>query len=310
MKLDFKKKMETVLDRFKKGEINRRDALKSLGMMGVAGVAAGCTGSPMAQKQPAPDKILTQILTTGNYDFVDMAQPLNEKTLIIDLPPQFADTPGFKQHPISNYDDKGPAWYWNWFTVGEHVGTHFDAPIHWITGKTLASVDEIPASEFVGEAIVIDLTREAEANPDKLLTVEDIVAFEKRYGQVPPHSWVIMKTGWGKYAQDSKQFFNMGSDGMPHVPGVGKEAAIFLAEQRDVLGVATETVGTDAGIAGTFDPPFPNHTIMHGAGKFGLTQLANVDKLPPRGAILIATPLKMTGGSGSPCRPIAIVPKA
>src|SRR6266851_3619990 len=91
-----------------------------------------------------------------------------------------------------------------------------------------------------------------------------------------------------------------------HSPGFHQTCSEFLAKERDVLGVGVETVGTDAGQAGTFTPPFPNHTIMHGSGKFGITSLVNLELLPPTGAIVIAAPLKITGGSGSPLRVIAI----
>jgi kynurenine formamidase len=84
----------------------------------------------------------------------------------------------------------------------------------------------------------------------------------------------------------------------------------LLAHDRNVLGVGVETIGTDAGQAATFDPPFPNHGIMHGAGKFGLASLCNLDQLPPTGAVLIAAPLKIVNGSGSPIRALAIVPSS
>ena len=83
---------------------------------------------------------------------------------------------------------------------------------------------------------------------------------------------------------------------------------MLLATDRDLLGVGVETIGTDAGLVGTFDPPFPNHSIMHGHGKFGLASLCNLDRLPPTGAIVIAAPLKLVGGSGSPVRALALVP--
>lgn len=252
---------------------------------------------------------LVDLLLSGNCDFIDLGQPLNEETLIIQLPEPFVNTPGFSREVISQYDDKGPAWYWNTITLGEHVGTHFDAPTHWVTGKDNKNVDEIPAADFIGEAIVFDLSQDAKTNPDRLLTVDDILAFEKEHGKVPARSWCVIRSGWGQYAQDPKMFFNVGDDGMPHTPGPSKDAVVFLIEERDILGLCTETVGTDAGIAGTFDPMYPAHNLMHGAGKYGLTQLNNVDKLPPRGAIIVALPLKITGGSGSPVRPMAIVPK-
>ena len=99
----------------------------------------------------------------------------------------------------------------------------------------------------------------------------------------------------------------MHGDG-PHSPGFHKSTSELLARDRDVTGVGVETVGTDAGQAGRFDPPFPNHATMHGAGKFGLASLRNLDQLPPTGAVVIAAPLKIVNGSGSPLRVLAIVP--
>ena len=93
-----------------------------------------------------------------------------------------------------------------------------------------------------------------------------------------------------------------------HTPGFVKECSELLARDRDVLGVGVETVGTDAGRAATFDPPFPNHYVMHGSGKLGLAGLCNLDQLPPTGAVIIAAPLKIVNGSGSPLRVIAITP--
>jgi kynurenine formamidase len=106
---------------------------------------------------------------------------------------------------------------------------------------------------------------------------------------------------------DRASFINAGADG-PHSPGFHADTSRVLAHDRDVLGVGVETIGTDAGQAATFDPPFPNHTIMHGAGKFGLASLCHLDQLPPTGAVVIAAPLKLVGGSGSPLRVIAISP--
>ncbi len=115
-----------------------------------------------------------------------------------------------------------------------------------------------------------------------------------------------MRTDWSKRL-DPAEFLNMRDDG-PHAPGFHKDCSQFLARERDVLGVGVETVGTDAGQAGTFDPPFPNHAIMHGAGKFGLASLRNLDQLPPTGAVVIAAPLKIVDGSGSPLRVLALTP--
>jgi kynurenine formamidase len=255
--------------------------------------------------------VLTQLveeLNAGRLKVVDLSQPLGPDTPVIDLPPMFGASPGLTIEVISRYDVKGPGWYWNMLNLGEHTGTHFDAPVHWITGKDLPDnrTDTIPARKFVGPACVIDVTAEVEANADFLLTPERIQAWEAQHGRIPAGAWLLLRTGWSKRT-DTKAFLNGSADG-PHAPGFHKTASQFLAYDRDVLGVGVETVGTDAGQAGTFDPPFPNHTIMHGAGKFGLASLCNLDQLPATGAIVIAAPLKIVAGSGSPVRVLAIAP--
>jgi kynurenine formamidase len=116
---------------------------------------------------------------------------------------------------------------------------------------------------------------------------------------------VLLHSGWSRRT-GAKEFLNIGPDG-PHSPGFHQETSLFLIHERDILGVGVETVGTDAGQAATFDPLFPNHTFMHGAGKFGLASLRNLDQLPATGAVLIAAPLKIVNGSGSPLRVLALV---
>jgi kynurenine formamidase len=249
---------------------------------------------------------LVDALNAGKLVVVDLTQPLGPETPVIGLPPMFASSPGLSVEVISRYDEKGPAWYWNTIRLGEHTGTHFDAPIHWITGKDLPenACDTLPARRLVGPACVIDVTREVEANADFLLTPARIEAWEREHGRIPRGSWVLLRTGWSKRG-DAASFLNVGPDG-PHSPGFDKTASQMLAVDRDVLGVGVETIGTDAGQAGRFDPPFPNHGIMHGAGKYGLASLCNLDRLPPTGALVIAAPLKLVNGSGSPARVLAI----
>jgi len=246
-------------------------------------------------------------LDAGRIKVVDLTQPLGPETPVIGLPPIFASSPGVTMEVISRYDEKGPAWYWNTLHLGEHTGTHFDAPIHWITGKDLPdnACDTIPARRFVGPACVVDATADVERNPDFLFTRERLLAWEEEHGRIPRGAWLLLRTGWSRRT-DPREFLNVGADG-PHSPGFHKDATIFLAQERDVLGVGVETVGTDAGQAGGFDPPFPNHTLMHGAGKFGLASLHNLDQLPPTGAVVIAAPLKIVNGSGSPLRVLALV---
>jgi kynurenine formamidase len=249
---------------------------------------------------------LTEGLLAGKVRVVDLTQPLSEKTPILQLPPPFANTPGWKNHLISSYDEKGPAWYWNWFEGGEHVGTHFDAPNHWITGRDKASVDRVPVNDLIGPAVVIDKSAQAAADPDYLLKVDDIRAFEREHGPLPRRCWLLYRTGWDARADDQKRFLNANESG-PHTPGIDAECARWLAEESPVVGIGVETVGTDAGAAHSFQPAFPCHNFMLGAGKYGLTQLANLSSLPATGAVLVVLPLKLVNGSGSPCRALALV---
>lgn len=251
---------------------------------------------------------LVEALRSGAVRVVDLTQPLGPDTPVIELPPIFASSPGFSMEVISRYDDKGPAWYWNTIHLGEHTGTHFDAPVHWITGAQLPdnTLDKIPASKLIGPACVIDCSKEAEADNDFLLTREHVLAWEAEHGRIPVGSWLLMRTDWSK-RKGREAFLNIREDGA-HSPGFTPDCVRFLAFERDVLGVGVECVGTDAGQAASFDPPFPAHNIMHGSGRFGLASLANLDQLPPTGAIVIAAPLKIVEGSGSPARVLALVP--
>lgn len=262
----------------------------------------------MANVQTTVLAQLLEELNAGNLKVVDLTTLLGPDTVVIDLPPMFAPSPGVTISEISRYDEKGPAWYWNILNLGEHTGTHFDAPIHWVTGKDLPNnaTDTIEPRKFIGPAYVIDVTADVEQDADFLLSVDRLLAWENEHGRIPAGAWVLLRTGWSK-RKGREEFLNVGADGA-HSPGFHQDCSAFLAKERDILGVGVETVGTDAGQAGTFTPPFPNHTTMHGAGKFGLTSLINLDQLPPTGAILFVAPLKIVNGSGSPVRAIAITP--
>ncbi len=238
---------------------------------------------------------------------IDLTNTLHNDTPILQLPPEWNLHWPFSMEEISRYDDRGPAWYWNNIKCSEHTGTHFDAPIHWVSGKDYEqnATDTIPVEKFVAPACVVDVVAEVEADPDFLLTVDHVKAWESEHGQVEAGSWFLLRTGWSS-REDKDAYLNIGEDGA-HSPGPGLDVAKFLAEERDVLGFGTETVGTDAGQAFTFDSPFPCHGTMHGANKFGLASLVNLDQLPPKGAVILAAPLKIQAGSGSPLRVLALV---
>jgi kynurenine formamidase len=245
-------------------------------------------------------------LASGSIQVVDLTAPLSNDTPLLQLPEQFGQTARFELELISRYDDAGPAWYWNNFRTGEHTGTHFDAPIHWITGQDGEDVASVAPRSLIAPAAVIDVSAETNENPDFLVEIDHIRAWERQHGPLPDRGWLLVRTGWDARAHSQDEFLNADENG-PHTPGLSAECAQWVAQKSPVIGMGVETVGSDAGAAATFDPMFPCHSFMHGAGKYGLTQLRNLDRLPPTGAVLIAGPLRIVNGSGSPVRVLALV---
>ncbi|MDH3225219.1 MAG: cyclase family protein, partial [Gemmatimonadota bacterium] len=153
-------------------------------------------------------------LDSGVVRVVDLTQPLGPDTPVIGLPEIFAPSPGFSMEEISRYDDGGPGWYWNTIRLGEHTGTHFDAPVHWITGKDLPNnrCDTIPAGRFVGPGCVIDVSADVARDEDFLLTPTRIEAWESEHGRIAPGSWVLLRTDWSR-RKDPAAFLNVREDG-------------------------------------------------------------------------------------------------
>ena len=195
---------------------------------------------------------LAAALAAGDVRVVDLTQPLSERTPVLQLPPPFANTPGLSRREISRYDDRGPAWAWDVLEIGEHVGTHFDAPIHWITGRDGEDVASVPPARLVGPAVVIDHSAEAAQDPDHLLTVDHIRAFEAEHGAIPDGAWLLLRTGWDARAHDQDEFLNGGN-----TPGPDAECAQYLAHESGIVGFGCETVGTDAGHRALVRPAVP-----------------------------------------------------
>lgn len=245
-------------------------------------------------------------IANGAIHIVDLTHTLDPNLPVIVMPPEFGQCARFRVEEVSRYDARGPAWYWQNFTCNEHTGTHFDAPIHWISGKDLpnSSVDTIPPEKFIAPACVLDCSSEAWKNSDFELTVDFVKSWETLHGEIQPKSWVLMRTDWWRHK--GAKYINLQSDGA-HSPGPTPEVIRFLVDERDIIGFGTETIGTDAGQGGHFLPPYPAHYYLHGKGKYGLQCLTNLDQLPPTGSIIFTAPLKIKKGSGSPLRVIALV---
>jgi len=244
---------------------------------------------------------------TDSIRVVDLTQVLSPDFPTLVLPPPFGQTWPFRQERISQYDEAGPSWYWNNFSCGEHTGTHFDAPAHWITGRDLPqnTVDTIDVRNFIAPAVVVDASAQVADNEDWLLTVDFLQHWEDQHGRIPAGCWLAFHTDWSKRFADPASFVNIKEDGA-HTPGPTQETVEWLIHERNVLGFAVETINTDAGQSYRWSLPYPCHTLMHGAGRFGLQCLRNLDQLPPTGAMIIAAPLKIQEGSGSPLRVLAL----
>lgn len=252
----------------------------------------------------------TEALRDNSIEVIDLTAPLGPDTPLLKLPPELAvDTPKIEIHTISEYDKAGPFWAWNWLKIGEHSGTHFDAPHHWITGKDYPDgyTDTIPPRSFVAPANVIDCSGQAAADPDFLLTAGGVRAWERQHGEIGKGEWVLMRTDWDRRNGTEQDFLNVDAAG-PHSPGPTVDCIEYIIA-RGAIGWGTQCIGTDAGAAGGMTPPFPAHHLMHQANRYGLASLCNLDKLPPKGAVLIAAPLKIVRGTGSPVRALALVPR-
>lgn len=200
------------------------------------------------------------------------------------------------------------AGYWyaaNNICLAEHSGTHMDAPYHFAEGAHTAS--EVPVTQLIGPAVVIDVREQAGRDADYRLTLADIRAWEAVHGPIPDGAIVLMLSGWGRYWPDKKRFLGTDVPGDVenlHFPSFSKEAAEFLVSERQIDAIGVDTPSIDYGQS----KDFIVHRIVNGANKPGLENIANLDKLPPSGATLIALPMKIAGGSGAPVRVVAILP--
>ena len=231
---------------------------------------------------------------------VDLSYAFDEQTVYWPTATRFALKEVAHGHTAGGYFYAS-----NDYSASEHGGTHVDAPIHFAEGKRTA--DQIPLPQLVGPARVIDVRQAASANPDYLLAPADIAAYEEAHGQIARGDIVLIHTGWGARYPDAKRYLGSDVRGRVenlHFPGIGAEAARLLVE-RGVDAVGLDTASLDHGPS----TDFIAHQILNGANIPGFENVANLDRLPPEGATVIALPMKIAGGSGAPCRIVALLPR-
>lgn len=213
--------------------------------------------------------------------------------------PTFFGVPGIELQ--KQYDFKKDGFNLNWWRLLEHAGTHLDAPIHFSENGVTA--DAIGAGELVVPLAVIDVRKKAEADADYLMTIEDVLIWEKRFKKLPNSCCVAMLSGWGSRVGDAAKFTGKDAGGSFHFPGIAPELAEWLLKERNVLGLAVDTMSLDHGPS----KDFKTHHVWLPAGRWGLENVANLEKLSPSEAILVVGLPKVKGATGGPVRLIALV---
>ncbi len=229
-------------------------------------------------------------------EWLDLSYDFSDKTIY------WVESDGFKKETVAEgQTDKGYYYSAYKFCAPEHGGTHLDAPRHFAEGRQ--TVDEVPLEKLIGAAVKIDVSAKASANRDYQISVEDITAWETQNGAIPEGGIVLFQTGYGKFWGDRAKY--IGTEGeVKHFPGLGTEAARWLVENRKVKAVGIDTASIDFGASATFD----THVALMTQNVSAFENVANLEKLPVKGANIVALPMKIKGGSGAPLRIVAFIP--
>jgi len=233
---------------------------------------------------------------------VDLTYPFDERTVY------WPTNKPFQREKTDWGMTAGGYWYASAnFATSEHGGTHIDAPLHFnATGK---SVDALPLEQLIGEAVVVDVSAVVAEKPDYQVRVPDLRAWESAHRRIPHHAIVLLRTGWGKRWPDRATYLGTDERGTAavaklHFPGLHPEAARWLMGEREINAVGIDTASIDYGQSTMFE----THVALFAQGVPAFENLANLDRVPARGATIVALPMKIRGGSGGPLRIIAIVP--
>lgn len=262
----------------------------ALSLLAVSVSAAGCIA------QTAPPEDMLAKLFAGELTVVDLTHTLDATN-----PVWGADSESPFSYDVLAAHKSGRAMM-GAFSTAEHYGTHLDAPTH--GGDNLATVDELTADNLFGPLVVVDISSRSAENNDYALTIDDLMNWEEENGPMPDRAIVLAFTGWSELWNDHSSYLNRDEEGRLRFPGFSEEAALFLVNERNILGIGIDNMSVDPGAA----RGFPAHAAVNGNGKFHLENVANVHQLPASGAYLIVAPVKVGGGSGGPVRLFAVIP--
>jgi kynurenine formamidase len=265
-----------------KGDLSRRGFLAAVG-----GAVAVLAPEPvLAQAKPVR-------LANGFRTVYDLTHTFS---------PQIPVFPAFKPVQIrQRFTIAKDGFFANEITFDEHTGTHLDAPIHFVADRP--SADRLAPDRFFAPLAVVSIEARAAKDPDAVVTVDDVLAWERRHGRLPSGAFVAMHSGWDARIGDANRFLNKDAQGTMHAPGFSEEAARFLAQERDIVGAGVDTLSLDVASA----QKFVAHLALLGAGKYAVELMANLATVPPAGATLIVGGPKHQGASGGPVRVFAVV---
>lgn len=262
-------------------EISRRNLLR-FGL----GAAAAALAVPLGVAQAA------SVRRTTFSNVADLTHLLGTEF------PLFPGAAPFTITPVVSHEKDG--YYGSVLNYWEHSGTHMDAPVHF--AKDGLFVDQLPVESLVVPAAVIDITERARRDPDTVVTPDDLIAWERRYGRLPENAAVLMASGWGARAGSVEAFRNTDSSGVMHFPAFGKDAVDFLLTERRISGIGVDTLSLDHGPS----TDFAVHYTILPTNRWGLENLANLESIPPSGATLFVGAPKIAAGSGGPTRVMAV----
>ncbi|MBI4639851.1 MAG: cyclase family protein [Candidatus Tectomicrobia bacterium] len=209
--------------------------------------------------------------------------------------------PGFEPLQVKNLVTvKANGFYVNRWDIGEHTGTHMDAPAHFVDPAPTA--EKIPAERLIAPLVVIHIHERAQSNEDAQVMVTDLADWEKQHGRIPRGAFIAMHSGWEARVSEPKRFVNQDASGTLHFPAFHPEAGEFLVKEREIVGIGVDTLSLDFGPS----KDFKTHLIVLGAGKYGLENLANLAAVPPSGATVIVGGPKVENASGGPVRAFAV----
>lgn len=280
-------RVQSALKRGGNRSLNRRHLLG--GASALAGAAA-LTPSFLGAQEATPVAAVAATISIDNV--INLSHSNSPAT------PVWPGNPSFELETVVTVENDG--FYANVLTFHEHTGTHLDSPAHFFVDGITA--DLIAPSSLVAPLVVIDVTAAAESDVDYGLTVDDILAWEAEYGPLPDGALVAMNSGWAARIDDAEAFVNLDADGVMHYPGFSPDASAFLVAERNIAGIASDTLSQDPGNS----TDFGTHINILGAGLYGIEGIANLDTAPATGAYAFVGAPNHEAASGGPTRILAV----